>query len=99
MHHGWKPDDLLSFTALFISLVSARFWRIMCLVLYSRLSTPNPRDAIHRQRKAILRDSNWATSYLWKFAQLAWVWRGTAGQLLARTLSIFATAVFSRPGS
>lgn len=86
---------LLSFTAFFISLVSARFWRIICFLLHNRLSTPEPRDALHHQRQAILRNSNSAASDLWRLLQLIWAWRGVAGRLLARTLPLIATAVFS----
>lgn len=84
---------LLSFTAFFISLVSVRFWRILCFVLHSRLATPAPRDALHHQRQALLRNANSATSSSWALVRLAWAWRGTAGRrLLARTLPLILTA-------
>lgn len=85
---------LLSFTAFFISLVSARFWRILCFIIHNRLSTQDPRDALHHQRQAILRNSSSASSGLWTLLQLTWTWRRIAGRLLARTIPIIATTIF-----
>lgn len=66
----------------------------VCFLLLSRLSTPVARDALHRQRQSILRNSDSATSALWNLLQLAWAWRGTAHNLLRRILPIIATAIF-----
>lgn len=85
---------LLAFTAFFISLVSVRFWRILCFLLHGRLSTSVARDALHHQRQVILRNSDSATASLWSLLQLVWAWRGTAQHLLLRTLPIIATATF-----
>lgn len=85
---------LLSFTAFFVSLVSVRFWRILCCLIHNRLSTPVPRDALHHQRQAILRNSGSATSDLWTLVLLVWSWRGTAARLLARTMPLIGTAIF-----
>lgn len=85
---------ILSFTAFFISLVSVRCWRILCFLIHSRLSTPIPRDALHHQRQAILRNSGSATSDLWTLVLVVWVWRRTAVRLLARMMPLIGTATF-----
>lgn len=84
---------LLAFTAFFISIVSARFWRILCFIAHNKFSTPEPRDALHHQRQAILRNSASAPSSLWTMLQLTWTWRRVAAGLLARAMPIILTAV------
>lgn len=84
---------LLSFTALFISLVSVRFWRILCFVAHNTFSTSEPRDALHHQRQAILRNSASALSSLWTLLQLLWAWRRLSDRLLVRVMPVIITAV------
>lgn len=94
---------LLSFTALFISLVSARFWSILCFIAHKKFSTSEPRDALHHQRQAILRNSASPLSSLWTLSQLIWKWRRVADRLLARampviTLALLCAAAFTLAG-
>ncbi|KAG8164825.1 hypothetical protein KVR01_005100 [Diaporthe batatas] len=84
---------LLSFTAVFISLVSTRFWRILCFIAHKRFSTSEPRDALHHQRQAILRNSASALASLWTLSQLVWTWRKVADRLLSRAMPLVFTAV------
>lgn len=84
---------LLAFTAFFISMVSARFWRILCFIAHNKFSTPEPRDALHHQRQAILRNSASAPSSLWTILQLIWTWRRVADRLLVRSMPVILTAV------
>lgn len=84
---------LLAFTAFFISMVSARFWRILCFIAHNKFSTPEPRDALHHQRQAILRNSASAPSSLWTILQLIWTWRRVADRLFARAMPVVLTAV------
>ncbi|POS74473.1 hypothetical protein DHEL01_v207137 [Diaporthe helianthi] len=84
---------LLTFTALFITLVSARFWSILCFIVHKKLSTPQPRDALHHQRQAILRNSASALSSLWTLCQLVWAWRRTAERPLFRTIPVIIAAI------
>lgn len=84
---------LLSFTAFFISFVSVRFWQILCSLVHYHLSTPETRDALHHQRQVVLRNSDSATTGLWRTLQLARAWRRTADNLLSRTLPVIAMAV------
>ncbi|KAI1265848.1 hypothetical protein F5Y18DRAFT_416731 [Xylariaceae sp. FL1019] len=48
---------LIAFTALFISYVANRFWRMVCLVMHQYYSSAAPRDIVHHQHQVILRNS------------------------------------------
>lgn len=85
---------LIAFTALFISYVATRFWRIFCFVAHRYFSTPEPRDALHHQRQAILRNSSSAESGLWTLMLLFTAWRGAENRAL-RILPLLAFALIS----
>ncbi|KAK2597555.1 hypothetical protein N8I77_012334 [Diaporthe amygdali] len=87
---------LIAFTATFVGIVATATWRISCLCFHRIYSTSDPRDALHHQRQAILRNSASAASGLWTLSKLAWTWRRDSEQLLARTLpvSIFSGLCF-----
>ncbi|RCI08496.1 hypothetical protein L249_8868 [Ophiocordyceps polyrhachis-furcata BCC 54312] len=86
---------LIAVNALFISVVAASFWRIARLLLHRHLSTPEPRDALHHQRQALLRNSTAAFSTVWSFLQLGWAWRRRDGRAWIRTLPVTACIVLS----
>ncbi|RDA95396.1 hypothetical protein CP533_3421 [Ophiocordyceps camponoti-saundersi (nom. inval.)] len=85
---------LIAFTAFFVGIVASCFWRILVFFVYRLYSTPAPRDALHHQRQALLRNSVTAPSSLWAFSQLYWTWRGD-GRSLQRTLPIIFCAFVS----
>ncbi|KUI58112.1 hypothetical protein VP1G_05369 [Cytospora mali] len=85
---------LIAFTAFFVGLVSSRFWRIACFIAHRLYSTPEPRDALHHQKLAILCNSASAGTGLWTFLQLAWTWCGTAKRCFVRTLPSVLTSAF-----
>jgi len=85
---------LIAFTALFISYVATRFWRIFCFVAHRHLSSPEPRDALHHQRQAILRNSSSAESSLWALLLLFTAWRGAENRVL-RTIPLALFALVS----
>ncbi|RDA88415.1 hypothetical protein CP532_5591 [Ophiocordyceps camponoti-leonardi (nom. inval.)] len=87
---------LIAFTAFFIGLVASCFWRILVLLIQRIYSTPEPRDALHHQRQALLRNSVTAPSSLWAFSQLYWAWRRRgARQSLPRTLPVILCALLT----
>ncbi|KAI1737540.1 hypothetical protein F4680DRAFT_428027 [Xylaria scruposa] len=51
-------DLLIAFTALFITYVATRTWRIVCFGFHRSYSTINARDAVYHQCQAILRNSS-----------------------------------------
>jgi len=52
-----QANLLIAFTASFVVFVGSRFWRIACLALHQSYSSAEPRDALHHQRQAVLRNS------------------------------------------
>ncbi|RDA94691.1 hypothetical protein CP533_6797 [Ophiocordyceps camponoti-saundersi (nom. inval.)] len=85
---------LIAFTAFFIGLVASSFWRILRFILHRYYSTPQPRDAVHHQRQALLRNTVTIPASLWGFLQLSWTWRH-ARQTWFRTLPIIFCAILS----
>ncbi|KAH8886884.1 hypothetical protein GQ53DRAFT_874475 [Thozetella sp. PMI_491] len=83
---------VIAFAASFVAIVSSRFWRILCLVLHRYYSTPKPKDALHHQRQAILRNSANSEFSLWKFFQLCQAWRHRVRHAFFRVLPVLAAA-------
>ncbi|KAI1733797.1 hypothetical protein F4680DRAFT_471702 [Xylaria scruposa] len=77
---------LISFTALFVTIVASRFWRVACSVLHRKCSTMEYRDALHHQRQVIFRNSSSSESGLWSLVQMSWAWRHLAQRNITRTL-------------
>jgi hypothetical protein len=88
---------LITFTAFFIGLVSARFWRIACFVLHRVYSTPEPKDVFHHQRQALLRNSATPDGGVWTLRRLWWAWRpsATRGRGFLRAFPSLLSAVVS----
>lgn len=74
---------LIAFTALFVTFVASRLWRICCLVLHRCYSTATGRSAIHHQRQVILRNSRAAESAFYEIISLLWTWRNSGIQHIA----------------
>lgn len=66
---------VIAFAAFFVTLVAARFWRILCICVHRLYSTPELRDALHHQRRVILRNSS-PQSDLWRLLGLTWSSKG-----------------------
>lgn len=84
---------LIAFTAIFIGIVTGRLWRLACYIFHRCYSTSQPRDALHHQRQAILRNSSSAASSLYTFLHLIWAWRNITRHPFLRVLPILVTAV------
>lgn len=91
-------DQLIAFTAFFVALVSARFWRLASQVYHRSYSTRDPRDAFHHQRQAILRNSVSALSDSVQLVLLSWKWRGPVSRGVRRTLPLLVSAVLCVAG-
>ncbi|KAI0527848.1 hypothetical protein F5B22DRAFT_582560 [Xylaria bambusicola] len=89
---------LIAFVATFISLISSRFWRILCFFLHRYYSTPESRDLLHHQRQALLRNSSNSESSFWKFVQLCHAWRHRAQSAFLRVLPVLGAAALCFAG-
>lgn len=87
---------VLTFTSLFITIVSACFWNIVRLAMHRYYSISAPRIALHHQRQAVLRNSSSAFDSLLALCSLAWAWRQTVGgrRYLCRLVPGILTAAF-----
>lgn len=91
-------DQLIAFTAFFVALVSSRFWRLASQVYHRCYSTQDPRDALHHQRQAILRNSVSALSDSLQLIALSWTWRGPVSRGIRRTFPVAISAVLCAAG-
>lgn len=93
-----EADQLVAFTAFFVALVSSRFWCLVCQAYHTCYSTQEPRDALHHQRQAILRNSVSALADSFRLASLSWTWRGPISRGIRRTMLVFLSAVICAAG-
>lgn len=79
---------LIAFTALFVTFVGSRLWRMLCLILHRYYSTESDRSAIHHQRQVILRNSHAPVSAFFEVLSLLWTWRKSRFQSIAGLISL-----------
>lgn len=84
---------LIAFTALFVTFVASRLWRISCLVLHRWYSTTADKSAIHHQRQVILRNSRAADAAFFEFLCLFWTWRKSQVQRIAGLIPLIMFSV------
>lgn len=87
---------LLTFTSLFIALISACFWSTVRLVMHRCHSTPALCDALHHQQQVVLRNSSSAFGSVLSLCSLGWAWRQTADgkRYMLRLVPGILTAAF-----
>lgn len=91
-------DQLVALTAFFVALVSSRFWRLTAQIYHRYYSTQDPRDGLHHQRQAILRNSVSALTDLLQLVLLSWTWRGPVSRGIRRTRVVMASAAVCAAG-
>lgn len=84
---------LIAFTALFVTFVASRLWRISCLIMHRWYSTAADRSAIHHQRQVILRNSRAAESTLFEILSLFWTWRKSGTRHIAGLIPLIIFSV------
>jgi hypothetical protein len=84
---------LISFTAVFIGLVTTRLWKILCLLLHRYYSTANPRGTVHHQRQVILCNSASPEAGLFDVVKLFYAWRRSGLQRLIGLVPLLLFAV------
>lgn len=84
---------LIAFTALFVTFVASRLWRISCLILHRWYSTAADKSAIHHQRQVILRNSRAADAAIIEFLCLFWSWRKSQIQRIAGLIPLIILSV------
>lgn len=93
---------LTAFLAVFVTLTGTCFWRICCFLIHYSLSSQFPKDGIHHQRQAVLRNSASAMSGFWNFLRIYWAWRSHDGSplkiLLLAICALVTVTVFTAAG-
>ncbi|KAK0621819.1 hypothetical protein B0T17DRAFT_642089 [Bombardia bombarda] len=75
---------LIAFAAFYLTIVTTHIWAISCFCFHSCFSTRDPRDTVHHQRQAILRNNSGPVGTAWALIALTWAWRKTPGDNTAR---------------
>ncbi|KAI0887777.1 uncharacterized protein GGS22DRAFT_197728 [Annulohypoxylon maeteangense] len=65
-------DLLIAFTAVLISFVATRVWKIICFFLHRAYSKSTPQDVVYHQQQAILRNSSSPENALYLLLKLLW---------------------------
>lgn len=86
---------LTAFLAMFVTAAGAACWKIMSFALHQHRSPRDPKDGIHHQQQAILRNSGSPFGASFDLAQLVWSWRKHAVKPFIRTLPLVALALFN----
>ena len=89
---------LVAFAAFFVTYVSTRFWRILCLVVHFTYSSHEQADALHHQRQATLRNSYSPAGSVVTLVELLWAWRSKAARPYWRILPLLLLAAFCAAG-
>ncbi|KAH8722823.1 hypothetical protein GQ44DRAFT_569975, partial [Phaeosphaeriaceae sp. PMI808] len=94
---------LIAFLAIYVGATGKSFWRLLCLALHRYLSSNEPRDVLHHQRQAIIRNAETPESAMWYLLLLAKAWRKRANNPYRRLgfiliLSIAISAAFGVAG-
>ncbi|KAK3385247.1 hypothetical protein B0H63DRAFT_543504 [Podospora didyma] len=66
---------LIAFVAFFLTIVTTHLWAIICFAFHCFFSTRSPRDTVHHQRQAVLRNNSGPIGTAWALLQLGWAWR------------------------
>ncbi|KAI9147216.1 cytochrome p450 protein [Paramyrothecium foliicola] len=90
---------LIALIALYVTLAGAQLWRIFCFLFHSIYSNPEPQDALHNQRQAILRNSISPINGCLEFLKVALAWRQLRVQSFRRILPIMLAAFIIATGT
>lgn len=86
---------LTAFLGIFVTAAGAACWNIMSFALHQHRSPRDPRDGIHHQQQAILRNSGSPSGAFLNLAGLVWYWRKLALRSFVRTLPLLALALLN----
>jgi hypothetical protein len=66
---------LVAVLAIFVQVAGSQLWKVFQLALHQCRATQKPRDAIHHQQQAILRNNHSDFSSIWQLLQVGLAWR------------------------
>ena len=83
---------LVAFLAIYVRVAGGHFWDLFCRVAFHLNATDKPKDGLHHQHQAILRNNNSEPLALWQFLRTGWEWRGNGTKRPISRSSGFAIA-------
>ncbi|KAI1359235.1 hypothetical protein F5Y08DRAFT_349862 [Xylaria arbuscula] len=82
----------IAFVAFFLTVVTTQLWSVACFAFHSFFSAQDPRDMLHHQRQALLRNNGARAGMALTLVRLAWVWRQNGGGI-RRVVPLLACTV------
>jgi hypothetical protein len=79
---------LIAFIAFFVTIVGAHIWKLICFFLFQLYSTNSPRDALHHQRQAILRNYSSPIGAVWVLIRMLHAWASSSAANVRPVLRI-----------
>ena len=86
---------LVAFLALFVRISGGHFWELLCYTLFRLRSTANPKDGLHHQHQAILRNTSSDAGALSQILIVAYAWRNRARKPFARSATYAVLAALN----
>ncbi|KAF2727228.1 hypothetical protein EJ04DRAFT_595491 [Polyplosphaeria fusca] len=86
---------LVAFLAIFVSVAGGSLWRILAFTIHQHQSSRAPRDGLHYQQQAILRNAATPGAASWQFFWLIPLWTKVARRPFLRLLPLIAIAFFN----
>ncbi|KAF2461748.1 hypothetical protein BDY21DRAFT_66 [Lineolata rhizophorae] len=88
-----KSTLLVAFLAIYVQTSGAHFWNLCCFLFFQLRSTTKPRDGLHHQQQAVLRNSGTDANAVWLFVETGWRWRHSVRRPFLRTLPWVSSAL------
>ncbi|KAI9812584.1 MAG: hypothetical protein M1827_004573 [Pycnora praestabilis] len=84
---------LIAALALFVRMVGSRLWSILKFVVHQSRSSRHPRDGLHHQQQAVLRNTSSSISTIWQLLKTCFFWRSHARKPFLRSLPLILPAL------
>ena len=76
---------LIAFLALFVRIAGTHLWNVTSFIVFQARSKDKPKDGLHYQHQAILRNVGKGVGAIWDFAESGWYWRSRAAHAPRRS--------------
>jgi hypothetical protein len=66
---------LVAVLAIFVQVTGSQLWRVFQVALHQSRATQDPRDGLHHQHQAVLRNNSSDFASVWQFLRIGLAWR------------------------
>jgi hypothetical protein len=70
-----KSTILVAVLAIFVQVTGSQLWKVVQIALHQSRATQKPRDALHHQHQAVLRNNSSDFGSIWQFLRIGLAWR------------------------